>query len=330
MEQEKARRVFLAKEKSLTVIGHLARDTYHLPTAGSADEVVETYGGVLYSVATLSALLSPSDTVFPIFGVSEDEYDPVMERLKLFGNVDGRGVFKMKEPVNQVHFYVQAGGGKTECSKHIAPAIPFQRIKPFLDVHGILINMASGVDILLETLDSIRMQVRDDEIPIHFDFHSLTLGINSDQARFRRPLSDWRRWCFMMHSIQLSEEEAAGLTAERYDEATLINQLMPLMVNSLVITRGDRGATLVNREHKKLTMHEIPGVPNPATVDTVGCGDVFGAAFFLEYLISKDPIKAAESGTRAAAFKTSFRGIEGLSALRLEPATEPPSPQRAT
>ena len=91
--------------------------------------------------------------------------------------------------------------------------------------------MISGFDITLETLDLIRMEVRDQGTPIHFDFHSLTLGIDADDKRFRRPLPDWRRWCFMLHSIQLSEQEALGLTTERYNEEDLVNQLMPLMVN---------------------------------------------------------------------------------------------------
>ena len=58
-------------------------------------------------------------------------------------------------------------------------------------------------------------------------------------------------------------------------------------------------------------------------MDTVGCGDVFGAAFFIEYLKTKDLVKAAESGNRAAAMKSAFRGPEGLEALRQVSAATP-------
>jgi sugar/nucleoside kinase (ribokinase family) len=314
----------VAKETKVTVIGHLAGDVYHL-TNGGTEEVVETLGGIFYSVAALSVFLAPEDKIFPIFGIHEDEYDKVVERLQRFGNVDSKGVYKTKEKTNEVHFFSNPSGGRTECSKHIASPIPFARIKPFLDVDGILIDMASGFDILLETLDNIRMNVRDDGIPIHFDFHSLTLGVDEEQARFRRPLSDWRRWCFMLHSIQLSEPEAAGLTTERYDEAALVNQLMPLMVSGLVITRGEAGATLIRQEHKKLFRHDIPGIGVSAVVDTVGCGNVFGAAFFAEFLRSKDLVKAAEAGNKAASFKSTFRGPDGLESLRQQPASDPPA-----
>jgi hypothetical protein len=314
----------VAKDTKVTVIGHLARDVYHLMNDGKED-VIETPGGIFYSIAALSVFLAPGDKIYPVFGIHEDEYDMIVGQLQRFGNVDPKGIFKTKEKTNEVHFFCNPSGGRTECSKHIASPIPFAKIKPFLDVDGILVNMASGFDILLETLDNIRMYVRDDGIPIHFDFHSLTLGVDDEQARFRRPLSDWRRWCFMLHSIQLSESEAAGLTTERYDETTLINQMMPLMVSGLVITRGEGGATLIRQEHKKLFRHDIPGIAVPAVVDTVGCGDVFAAAFFAESITSKDLVKAAEAGNKAASFKSTFRGPDGLESLRSQSVPTPPA-----
>jgi hypothetical protein len=314
----------VAKDLKVTVIGHLARDYFHVHDASGTEQVIEAFGGIYYSIATLSALLSPDDKIMPVFGIHEAEYEVLAEKLQRFGNVDIRGIFKTKEQANEVHFFGDPSAARVECSKHIASPIPFQRIKPFLDVGGVLVNMASGFDILLETLDNIRMNVRDDGIPVHFDFHSLTLGIDEELKRFRRPLSDWRRWCFMLHSIQVSEDEAAGLTAERYDETTLINQMMPLMVNGLLITRAERGATLIRQEHKKLFRHDIPGIQVPAVVDTIGCGDVFGAAFFAEALKTGDLVKAAEAANKAASLKSTFRGPDGLEALR-QPLPSPSS-----
>lgn len=308
----------MAKGIEIVVIGHPARDVFHTFDASGAEKTVETRGGVFYSVETLAALLSPEDRIVPVFGVHEDEYEEVVNRLRSFENVDPKGIFKTKESMNEVHLFHTPSGERKECSKHIASPIPFQRIKPHLDAHGVLITMASGFDIMLEALDNIRMTVRDDGIPIHFDVHSLVLGVDDEQTRFPRPLSDWRRWCFMLHSIQMTQEEAAGLTTERYDETTLINQLMPLMVSALVITRGEAGATLIRQEHKKLFRHDVPGIPVPTVVDTVGCGDVFGAAFFATYLKIKDFEQAAHAATAAASTKATFRGPDGLQALKLQ------------
>jgi len=313
----------------LAVIGHLARDIFHFRGPGDDDSerTVESYGGIFHSVSTLANLLSPSDTIYPVFGISEKEYDLCLERLQRYENVEKKGLFKLKGGPNQVHYFKGPFGTRTECSKDIAPPIPFSRIKPFLDVDGVLINMASGFDITLETLDEIRMQIREERIPIHFDFHMLTRGVDQNHNRFPRPLTDWRRWCFMMSSVQMSEEEAAGLSAERYDEPTLINQLMPLMVNALLITRGERGATLVHQEHKKLFRHEVPAPTTLPPVDSTGCGDVYGAAFIAEYLESHDFLKSASSAGRAAAIKSTFLGADELDTLRARIAAQPlPTP----
>ena len=309
----------------IAVIGHLARDIFHLGADdGDSEKIVESYGGIFYSVASLANLLSPGDKIFPVFGVAEEWYDSCVERLEHCGNVETKGIFKLREEPNRVHYFKGPSGARTECSKHIASPIPFSRIKPFLDVDGVLINMASGFDITLETLDEIRMQIQEEKIPIHLDFHMLTRGIDKNHNRFPRPLTDWRRWCFMINSVQLTEDEAAGVSAERYDEATLINQLMPLMVSALVITRGERGATLIRQEHKKLFRHEVSAAPMPSAVDTTGCGDVFGAAFLAEYLTSHDFLKSANAATRAAAIKSTFLGADKLDTLKARIEAGPP------
>ena len=102
----------------------------------------------------------------------------------------------------------------------------------------VLVNMISGMDITLETLDEIRMDVRDDHVPVYLDVHSLTLGINPDFTRFHRPVEQWRRWLFMVHAVHLNEEEAAILSNERLDEASLAKHVLAMNTTTLHITRG--------------------------------------------------------------------------------------------
>jgi sugar/nucleoside kinase (ribokinase family) len=299
----------------ITVIGHICKDVIHLP--GKDDKQLESFGGITFTLLTLANLMGDKDIIQPVFGVSQADYDELIELLQKFRNIDISGIFKYKGATNQVQlFYSEDGGARIECSRNIAAPIPFNRIKPYLDGNGVLINMISGSDITLETLDYIRMGIRDKGIPVHFDFHSLTLGIDREFKRFRRPLTDWRRWCFMLDSIQMSEEEALGLSAEHYDEATLINHLMPLMVKNLIITRGNRGATVIAQDiHKKLTRKDFEGESFGEVVDTTGCGDVFGAAFLYQYLKSKDSFLSAEFANKTAAINTTFRHASELSGL---------------
>lgn len=297
----------------ITVIGHLCFD---LPGEGQNPEDQIEYGGIFYSLATLANLAGPDDRIYPVFGVGRNDYDGFMERLRIYTNVNPAGIFIMDGPTNQVRVLSQNGtSGRVECSMHIAPPIPFFRIEPFLDTDGVLINMISGFDISVETLDEIRMRTREQGTPIHFDVHSLTMGIDAHNVRFRRPLTDWRRWCFMLQSIQMNETEAAGLTTERYDEPALINQMMPLMVQTLIITQGKKGATLILQEKKKLERHEIAPVQSGSSIDPPGCGDVFGAAFFYAQLNHKDAVAAAESANRIAAWKSTFMGSSLLDSV---------------
>jgi sugar/nucleoside kinase (ribokinase family) len=301
---------------TITIIGHLCKDIVHL--YGETDTQEESFGGIMFTLLTLANLMSDRDILQPVFGVGQSDYESLMEHLKEYKNIDTSGIFKFKGQTNQVHlFYQKDAQTRIECSKNISAPIPFNRIKPYLDGDGVLINMISGADITLETLDYIRMEVREREVPIHFDFHSLTLGIDQEFKRFRRPLTDWRRWCFMLNSIQMSEEEALGLSAEHYDEQTLINHLMPLMVSSLIVTRSENGASIIVQDiHKKLTRKDIEGISFGKAIDTTGCGDVFGAAFFYQYLKAKDSFLAAEFANKTAALNATFKSSKDLEDLR--------------
>lgn len=289
----------------ITLIGHICKDKVLLPGMDQPSSV--QYGGIVYAVAAMSGVSNGKDTIHPVFGVGSEDLEEVKQLLGSFPGVDTSHIYPVKGRTNEVTLiYGSPETPRIECSEHISEPIPFAKIRPVLDADGILLNMVSGSDITLETLDTIRMAVRDSRTPVHFDFHSLTLGIQKKGKRFRRPLTDWRRWCFFLHSIQMSEEEAHGLTAERLDEPALIHQLMSVMVNVLLITRGPNGVTVVEQDpHKRLTRTDIPGVLTD-TRDTTGCGDVFGAVYLRSLIGKMSPVDAARRANEVAALHASL------------------------
>ncbi|MEK7670868.1 MAG: carbohydrate kinase family protein [Bacteroidota bacterium] len=176
--------------------------------------------------------------------------------------------------------------------------------------------MISGFDVSVNTLDEIRMAVREKKVPIHFDYHNLTLGVKDNYERFRRPVSDWRRWVFMTDTVQLNEEEIAGLTVEKSTEQQTVGHLLTLSVKGVVVTRGERGASLFYNEHKKVVRKDIDGLNVERSRDATGCGDVFGAAFHLHYVKTRDLIAAAEFANRVAAAKAGMVGSGDIEKLK--------------
>ncbi len=306
----------------ITVIGHLCLDVIHHPD----ESETQSYGGIFFSLAALANLLPGTDTIFPVFGVGEKEYEAFLERLKVYPNIDPSGIHKFSGPTNQVHlFYKEGDAERIECSKHISEPIPWRKIKSKLDTDMVLVNMISGFDITLETLDEIRLVLRDDRVPLYMDIHSLSLGVRDDATRFRRPLETWRRWLFMLHGIQMNEQEAEGLTMEDFDETTLAKQILALNTKVLTLTRGERGYSAFIDDRKHVRRIDGQGITPDLARDSTGCGDVFAAAYCARYLYSKNITEALEFANRVAAVKAQYPGsveIDRLNDFRIVPNQE--------
>jgi hypothetical protein len=280
----------------LLIIGHLSMDVFHTSDGAEREEP----GGILRAVGALSSLAGRGDAFTPVAGAGRKELTGMRERLDAMPGVQSDGIFGQDTPVHRVHYYYQNDHDFVECTHDLAPPIPFSRIKPNLDVHGILINMVSGVDITLDTLDEIRMAVRHESIPVHLDMHSLTLGVNDRHERFRRPLADWRRWAFMIDTIQMNEEEVAGLTIEGMDEERTVGHLLMLGVKGVLITRGARGVSVFINEQKRVVRTDLPAPAAAPGVPTTGRGDMFGAAFLYHFIKNHNILAAAESAQASA------------------------------
>ncbi|HMD13841.1 MAG TPA: carbohydrate kinase family protein [Bacteroidota bacterium] len=302
----------------IPVIGHLCLDIIEHPDKTET----QSYGGIFFSVVTLANLLSAKDTIRPVFGVGKSDYDELIERLSRYPNVDSSGIFKFNGPTNQVRLMYSSKEQRIECSQSISEPIPWKRIRPELShADMVLVNMISGMDITLETLDEIRMDVRDDHVPVYLDVHSLTLGINPDFTRFHRSVEQWRRWLFMLHAVHLNEEEASILTSERLDEPSLAKHVLAMNTKTLHITRGKRGCTAYVDEHKHIQRADFAGIEPEKGIDPTGCGDVFVAAYCAHYMKFKNINTAVEFANRVAARKAQMPGstdIDTLSSFRVE------------
>jgi hypothetical protein len=281
----------------IVVIGHYSRDVVHEP--GGC--VVEREGGLYHCVSALSARAEKLDRIVPVAGLSSTEFEEVSRRFSALPGVDTSALFPVKEPAHRVEYFPVAGGSRVACVKQMALPIGFERFKKHCDADALLVNMFSGRDLTLETMDELRMAVRGGETRIHLDFHNLTLGIDEGGVRVRRPLATWRRWAFMVDVVQLNEEEIAGLSVEPMGEAQTVGHLLTLGVKWVIVTRGSRGATLFSSEHKKVIRRESTPVPAVDATVPVPAGDLFGGAFLLELVRTGDPGAAIDVAARETA-----------------------------
>ncbi len=266
----------------ILVVGHFAVDIIH----GKKDEVVRRNGGIFNAVSALSSLLSENDRVIPVFGVGKEEKETLAKECAAMGNVDTAGIFQLDTPTPEVHYV--PGRRTAQCSIDIAPPIPYDKMKKFLNVDSVLVNMTSGQDLTVDTLDQLRLDIRPKRTLLLFDYHNLTLGINEKKERIRRPVEFWRRWVFMTDYVQLNEEELQGLAQEKLSEEQGVNHLLTLGTKAIIVTRGAKGASLFTSEHKKTLRTDVDGIAVNGNNDSIGAGDTFGAAFLVHMLKSGD------------------------------------------
>jgi hypothetical protein len=278
----------------ILVVGHLSIDVHY----SENDPPRESFGGMVGVLQLLSSLAGKGDRIIPVCGVHADDREAFLEAVQAYPAIDTSQVFLQPRPTHRVHYYPREGGFSNACTKEIADPIPFSRFRELQNVDGVLINMFSGFDITLETLDYIRMALRQRGTPIHLDFHNLTLGVPQNGERARRPLPEWRRWAFMVETVQFNEEEIGGLTADGLTEQQTAGHLLTLGVKGVIVTRAERGATLYWSEKKQVHRDDFAHTgPSPHGRD-VGMGDLFGAAFHVHYLQNRNLIAAMGAAHR--------------------------------
>lgn len=307
------------------VIGEPCVDLIH-KTDGN---VIHSYGGVLYSVISLSVLAAKDDVVCPVMNLGADEYDNIKGILKKYPNINTDGIYKVAHPTRKVNLYYDLyNSGKSarmETSTEPTYTIDYKSIEKFLPEAGaVLVNMISGIDITLDTLKSIRKNFGGF---MHIDIHNLVMKTNPDGTREHTNLESWREWCSNTNTVQMNEFEVTTLSRSKKTEYEVIEEVLINMnadVTGIIITRGKNGVSGFTRQEKvfgsekffDLDKDDVSAIESPHFVDSTGCGDVFAASFTLDFSKNGNFKKSLHYATRIASFNTSLEGINELHKLR--------------
>jgi len=307
------------------VIGEPCVDLIHKANG----EVIHSYGGILYSTIALAVLSAKTDEIYPVMNLGEDEYGGIVEELKKHPNIRIEGINKINYPTRKVNlYYNNYNSGKSARIEHsTAPTytIAFDWIEKFIPgTDAILVNMISGVDITLETLQKIRANFGGF---MHIDIHNIVMKTNEDGSRVHTNIEDWIQWCINTDTIQMNEFEIASLSKVKKNEYEIVEEILSNPASHtkyVIVTRGVNGVTGFTRKEKSfgnekffdLDKINIASAENPNFLDSTGCGDVFAASFTREFSVNKDFKKGIHFANRVASYNTSLEGIENLYKLK--------------
>jgi sugar/nucleoside kinase (ribokinase family) len=171
--------------------------------------------------------------------------------------------------------------------------------------------MISGYDISLTQIQKLREKY---DGLIYFDVHTLSRGVDENLNRNFKRIENFNKWAECIDILQANESELLTLT-DKIDEVQIIEELFSFGIKQILITRAEKGATVFFRENDRLIKsHKDALQVNPIT--KVGCGDVFGAVYFYNFIKNKNVTLAIKQANLFAGISTTYSDIKDFLNLK--------------
>ena len=163
--------------RRIAIVGTINRDTIRTPDGVET----ESFGGILYSILPLDAIIDEMATIYPVVNVGEDMQGVVEGILSGCRGVshDAIRIVPHKNP----HCFLDydEGHNKQETLIGGVPKLTLKDLEPYLACDAIVVNFITGMELELETLQAAREAAT---ATIFMDIHSLTLGMDDQHRRF--------------------------------------------------------------------------------------------------------------------------------------------------
>ena len=286
---------------NLLVVGHSVVDTIHYKA-----EIRKKPGGIFYSVLALDSFKNKQDEIHLCTALSKtDEY----LFSDLYSKSNQQFVSFLNE-ISQVSLALYDEKEREEIYGSLAPnlELPVRNLNYF---DGILINMITGFDISLDQFQQLRKGFNGF---IYFDVHTFSRGISKDMKRFFRQIPDFNKWAKNIDIIQANEQELKTLF-DKKDEEEISRELLAYGIKIVIITKAESGVKAYYR-NEDIVESVFVAAEKFKVQNSVGCGDVFGAIFFYNYIRNKDIIKSLKTANKAAGCSTTYTKIEDYKKLK--------------
>jgi hypothetical protein len=249
-------------------------------------------GGVYYSALGALSAIKENESIYLLTGWNENS-------LEIFNRIYSKVNMSYSVKVESIPEVKLKTAGVTEREEiyiNLSARLSIEQIKDWNQFDGILINMITGFDITFEQLQIIRKQYKG---LIYFDVHTLSRGVDQNLKREFRPVPDADEWLSNINILQANENELRTITTAA-DETEAAKEILKRGPDILIITKGSKGAVVYFNKQGSVDFYSVDAEKVEA-VNKVGCGDIFGAVFFYNYIKDKDVINSLKSANKAGA-----------------------------
>jgi sugar/nucleoside kinase (ribokinase family) len=259
----------------ILLIGHSIIDNVEM-----GGEYKTSPGGIFYSLIGMLAVHKSNDEIYLATGYNRKSFHLFK---KLYSRINLK-YSQLIEELPEVFLEALDNEERKETYINLSTGLSLDNINDWNQFDGILINMITGFDITLEQLKRVRTEYSG---PIYFDLHTLSRGVDKQMERKFRVLPDAEEWLKNIDLLQCNEIELKTLSVNM-NETDVVENILSHGVHFVIVTRGKKGATIYSRNNLNLTSLSKPAKSVHA-INKIGCGDIFGAVFFYNYLYRQDP-----------------------------------------
>ena len=269
-------------------------------------------GGIYYSAASLITQIKPSDKLFLLSAIDKKNkhlFDDIYSRVE-------QKYLNIVDSIPEVELTINTENERKEIYSHLGSNLNLHLDNPN-QFSGILINMITGFDISLQQLKEIRKNYHG---LIYFDVHTLSRGVDEKLRRTCRRIENFNQWAECIDILQVNESELQTLSDEN-DETKIIEEIFGYNVQQILITRAEKGASVYFREKNAIKKYDVNAL-RVEVINKVGCGDVFGAVYFYNYIQNKNILSALEKANLFAGVSTTYSQINEFRNLNKDAAKQ--------
>lgn len=273
----------------LLLIGHSVED--HIIKNGL--EVTQP-GGLYYSAIGALSVKTENDEIYI--------HTAIKKNYHLFDDVYSNFNKKYLEEsdiIPEIHLTIHPHREREERYSNLSAKLIPQHYNEKFD--GILINMITGFEMEVDELKNLRKNFHGS---IYFDLHSLSRGINKKMERIFCAVKEREKWLSCIDILQANENEILTLS-EKKKLTEIAEEVLSLGVRILIVTKGELGVKAYYKNGEEIESFFI-SAEKIIVKNKVGCGDIFGAVFFYNYIKQHNLMNALQMANRAAGIAVSY------------------------